>query len=208
MRVRTVPAGSGETLFQAMTFGTPARETYNYFDQMNISWDRSLTDTARSHFAEVEQYYQVISADDAIAALRNLESGLDHLSLPNRIIPLRNLDELQHAPDAMLPWLMANPLAREMFTENRIEGYGDRLLDLYGDLLGDTTPLYQAAVNGVRRECGVDDWRMEIFPEVKCDNNMQLDMSDQLAIINAWDSLEHHLKEEDRDPTSPFNGKL
>lgn len=208
MRVTNITAGASEATFQALTFGVPARETFDYFDQMNVSFNQNLSMEARNHFAEVEQFYKVITIDDAMGALENLRSGLDNLALPNRIIPLRTLDELQHAPDAMLPWLMANPMARNLFENNQIEGYGDRFLDLYDDVLGDTTPLYQAAVHGVRREFGEDDFRMEIFAEISSEPSLQIDMSEQLSILNSWDSLEYHLKAGDRDPTSPFNGKM
>lgn len=208
MQVRHVSSSNSEAAFQALTFGVPARETFDYFDQMNTSFNLNLTDSARNHFAEVEQFYKTITIDDALGALRNLENGLDSLDLPNRIIGLMNLESLQHAPDVMLPWLMANPLAREMYNNNQIEGYGDRLVDYYDDVLGDTTVLHQAAVHGIRREFGEDDFRMEIFAEISSDPSMQIDMSEQLAILESWDELEHHLNVGDRDPTSPFNGKL
>lgn len=208
MQVVNVPAGNSEAAFQAMTFGVPARETFDYFDQMGASFNQNLSDTARNHFAEVEQFYKVITIDDAMNALQNLNSGLNNLALPNRIMPLRNLDELQHAPDAMLPWLMANPMARNLFDNNQIEGYGDRFIDLHGDLLGDTTVLYQAAVHGIRREMSDGEYQMEIFPEISSDKTMQIDMGEQLAVLNSWNTLEHHLEQQDRDPTSPFGGKM
>jgi hypothetical protein len=129
MQVVNVNSGNSEAAFQAMTFGVPSRETFDYFDQMSVSFNNNLSVTARNHFAEVEQLYKVITIDDAMNALRNLQNGYEALSLPNRIIPLKNLEELQHAPDVMLPWLMANPTARTLFDNNQIEGYGDRFLD-------------------------------------------------------------------------------
>jgi hypothetical protein len=207
MQVVNVNSGNSEAAFQAMTFGVPSRETFDYFDQMSVSFNNNLSVTARNHFAEVEQLYKVITIDDAMNALRNLQNGYEALSLPNRIIPLKNLEELQHAPDVMLPWLMANPTARTLFDNNQIEGYGDRFLDIHGDLLGDTTVLYQAAVHGIRREVE-GEYCMELFAEISSDPTMQIDMGEQLSVLDSWNELEHHLKQGDRDPTSPFNGKM
>ena len=49
---------------------------------------------------------------------------------------------------------------------------------------------------------------MEIFPEISSDKTMQIDMGEQLAVLNSWNTLEHHLEQQDRDPTSPFGGKM
>lgn len=207
MQVVNVNSGNSEAAFQAMTFGLPSKETFNYFDQMAVSFNSNLSDTARNHFAEVEQFYKVITIDDAMNALQNLKNGYESLALPNRIITLKNLEELQHAPDAMLPWLMANPTARNLFNNNQIEGYGDRLNDIHGDLLGDTTVLYQAAVHGIRREVN-GEYCMELFAEISSDESMQIDMGEQLSVLDSWNTLEYHLEQGDRDPTSPFNGKM
>ena len=103
---------------------------------------------------------------------------------------------------------MANPAIREKYQNNELEGYGERFVDLYDDLLGDTTMLYQVAVNGIRREVGEDDWQMEIFPEVKTDLHMQIDMDEQISVIDTWYSSDLLVATGDRDPTSPFNNSL
>ena len=196
------------TTFQALTWGVPSQETFNYLSQLGESFDRNISDTAKFRIGEVQQFYKTIGLDEALAALRAAQDGLDNISLPNRILTCNNLSELQHAPDAMIPWIMANPVVYEKYQHNEIEGYGDRFDDYFSDVLGDTRPLYQAAVHGLRREVGDGDWKMELFADVSCDESLQIDMRDQLAIMATWNEVEYQLSLNDRDPTSQFNGKL
>ena len=49
---------------------------------------------------------------------------------------------------------------------------------------------------------------MELFAGVSCDESLQIDMRDQLAIMATWNEVEYQLSLNDRDPTSQFNGKL
>ena len=201
-------SGSGETVFQGLTTGMPARETMNYFSQMGSLFDSNLTSVARDHFQEINQFYKAITIDEANAALRNLQVGLDSLALPNHIIHLRNLEELQHAPDVMIPWIMANPVVRDLFENNQIEGYGDRFNDIHGDLLGDTTPLHQAAINGIRMYDGTENSTMTIFAECSKGSELSIEMPDQISVIDSWADINHYLANGDRDPTSQYNGKL
>lgn len=198
-----------DVTFQALTWGMPSTETFNYLNQMSESFDRNISDTARFRLNEVSSYYKTTSLDEALAALRGAQSSLDSLTLPNRIMFCFTLEELQHAPDAMLPWIMANPVVRHKYEHNEIEGYGDRFVDYFDELLGDSYPLEKAAVNGLRRQVGdTDEWIMHHYPEVNTDEALQLDMGDQLRIMGTWNELEYQLSLNDRDPTSPFNGKL
>ena len=208
MRVVHIPAGSSEAVFQAKTFGIPSQETFQYLNQISNQFQSSILPEARMHFQEVEKFHRVITFDDAIQALKGLERSMDSFSLGNRIRPLSTLEEIQNAPDIMIPWIMANPTIREKYQNNELEGYGERFVDLYDDLLGDTTMLYQVAVNGIRREVGEDDWQMEIFPEVKTDLHMQIDMDEQISVIDTWYSSDLLVATGDRDPTSPFNNSL
>lgn len=203
MRVRTGDA----TTFRAMTFGVASRETFDYLDQMGLDFNSSISGEAKLRFDEVKDVYKAVTFDDALDALRNAIEGADLLALPNRIMPLVSLAELQHAPDVMIPWIMAHPTLREKYNSNACEGYGDRFLDFFGDALGDSYPLYKAAVNGLRREVG-DEWKMELFAEVRAEKDLQIDMRDQLAIMDTWSEIDYQLSLNDRDPTSPFNCKL
>lgn len=195
------------TTFHAKTFGVPARETFDYLNQMGMDFNSSISDEARLRFTEVKSFYKTVSFDDALSALRNAVSGTDALSLPNRVMPLVSLAELQHAPDVMLPWIMAHPQLRELYAHNSCEGYGDRFIDYFSEVLGDTRPLYKAAVNGLRREVN-GEYQMEIFAEVRSEQSLQIDMNDQLSVMATWDEIDYQLSLNDRDPTSPFDGKL
>jgi len=203
--MRVVPGNDAS--FNMLTFGVPARETFDFLAQMGSNFNSAISDEAKFRFGEVKDFYKTLSYDDAINVLRSASEGVKSLELPNRIMPLLNLSDLQHAPDAMLPWIMAHPVLRETYSNNACEGYGDRLIDYYSDVLGESYPLYKAAVNGLRREVD-DEYRMEVFAEVGSEESLQIDMNDQLAIMSTWNEIDHQLSLNDRDPTSKFNGKL
>lgn len=196
------------TTFAAMTFGMPSVETFNYIEQLGAQFDARVSDNALSRINEVKDYYKVITLNDVMESLRAANNGLESLALPNRVMHLVTLSELQNAPDVMLPWIMANPVVRDHYNRNAIEGYGDRFNDVFGDCLGDANPLYQAAVNGIFREDENGDYNCEIFMDVVNDETLSIDMSDQMSVIDTWSDLEVFIHRGDRDPTSPFNGKL
>ena len=131
-----------EATFQMMTFGVPSASTFDYFQEKSRSFDLNVSNTALLKVNEVQDFYKGISLDAALDALRAAKSSLGSLEIPDMILALTSLEELQAPPDAMVPWIMANPTVREMYLNNECEGYGERYLDYYADALG-TNPAGQ-----------------------------------------------------------------
>ncbi len=197
-----------EATFQMMTFGVPSASTFDYFQEKSRSFDLNVSNTALLKVNEVQDFYKGISLDAALDALRAAKSSLGSLEIPDMILALTSLEELQAPPDAMVPWIMANPTVREMYLNNECEGYGERYVDYYADALGTNHALYRAAVHGLWRENKDGEYQCEIFGDVLADESLQIDMREQLEIMQTWDELEYFLAQRGADPTSPFGNKL
>lgn len=193
--------------FRALTHGVPSQSTLDYFAQEAAIFDSRVDSIVLEHVAETEDFFATMQIEEAIASLRAAGNAVASDFLPNQIFELMSIDEIQNAPDIMVPWIMANPVLDEMRRDNRIEGYGDRFTEFCSEFLGDSHPLYQHVVDGLWIEQADGTHECTMYAAARADEELQLDMKQQLAILNTWGRAVE-LLEGERDPTSPFNAML
>lgn len=198
----------GSAAFRLGTTGYASAFSQEQMRVNSYSFDQILSGKARSMIDAVANHYVHITESEAIRSVKALGRLLENFALPNRVMQLDGISELQHAPDVMIPYIMAEPTVRRMYLDDRCEGYGDKYINLYGDLIGSTDPVYQTVTHGMWVDQGNGELECHMYSNVAIEHDQQMSMPDQLNVLRTWDSLRSVLDLAKEDPTSRWNGLL
>lgn len=204
-------------VFNYMMFGSTdpgfqqyVNQTNNYFGNMFTQVGRQFVDTAKNMFARMESSEAMQLAK---AALRRANVYFQE----DIIYQMNTVEQLQEAPNCMVKWLMAEPTVRQLYLDNRVEGYGERYENKYRNEMDWTLPEYAQVYDGwivtnpvvtVNEETGE-----EIIEEEEEFNIVFEDEEDWIPEILDEEALmiqsAHHLiakaLKEKRDPTSFYD---
>lgn len=130
----------------------------------------------------------------------------------NTIREITMRDELQMAPDIMLPYLMAEPTYRRLYRNKMCEGYGDRFRDRWMQYEPEEVPEYLETVNGMWLDTVNDEGEaVQGMTVVNLDPFLETgdltDIDDQVDIINSWDAMRDIVAER-LDPGSIYDDPL
>ncbi|QXO11107.1 hypothetical protein pEaSNUABM54_00281 [Erwinia phage pEa_SNUABM_54] len=199
----------GGAAFDYMVYGERDRGVMGYLQNLNSQVMTHLGTEARA-IAEnlqnsVEKMYNSESMRLARAAVRMVANAYGM----NVIYPMTNIGELQHAPDVMIPLIMAQPGIRESFHKQQCEGYGDRYYDFQPGVVGEDHHDYQRVTDGIFLESEDDPEACVATSYLHLDEEDQLDHDQQDGIIYiTWEQVKIAQAKGVEDPTSQFNGTL
>ena len=196
--------------FATIAFGIPNLNTVQYLNNQFINLDTSIyRDT--SFIDRAYNAFNEFGGSDALSKARALLNVTNTLVDPNVIRYLPDIVSVQTAPPLMQRYIMANPLVREWYHDNRLDGYSETYRDAYPSDIGESHPDYQRVMDGVCMES--DDEDIAFTVTMYCDplsdsNEPDLLLEEKVDILNLWDDLERYLKYGDDDPTNPYGGSL
>lgn len=197
----------GDILFKSMTFGLPSMETFNYFQELGRDFSSRITSVAKSKLDEVSHLYKAITLNDMANSLKGLINNLENFKLPNVIMQLDSLAELQNAPDVMIPYIMANPTIHKLYERNMVDGYSSIFVGM-GENSDGSNPLYQSVMNGIRTQDEDGEYWTHYYSDVRVGDLPNLELEQQVNILATWDALDYFISLGDCDPTSRYNSKL
>ncbi len=188
---------------------------YGATHQNTMGFLRSQYETLQNMSSNFSNHLQgfVEKAKDAYSAfldndlLRRSKAALDKFGSvfqENNIRWLRTETEIQQAPPAMIPFVMANPVIRTLFQEQRCEGYGDAYVDNEPGLIGRDHTQYQLAMSGIVQETDEGVMHYTIW-----DNGEEpLTTEEKVAVASTWSMIELMAAKAKKDPTSQKGGLL
>lgn len=201
--------------FNTVAFGMPNLNTVNYLQNQFTMMDRSMfRDT--SFIDRAYQVFHDYNGSEALSKARALLSMTDSLTDPNAIYYCKDLWQLQTANPMMQRYLMANPMAREWYQNNRLDGYNETYVDVFPTVDPLLHPDYTKVVDGIidyesidpdtlgYNPCFTVSWYFNDYDQ----DTTPLMFEDQVDIINSWEELERYLMYGEDDPTSPYGGSL
>jgi DNA-binding transcriptional LysR family regulator len=187
----------------------------NYANQQYISnqlsaFSQSLTDVGRKFLETSREIYEKINDAVAVraakAALR-MSKGLFH---PNAIVPLETLDELRSAQPVMQRYIMAEPMLRSLYHQQRIDGYSDTYQDIQPGIIGEDHYDYRRVMTGnIQEEVrnGEEVWVARQYLDEIHPDDRELDIQERHLVISAWDLAKKFLQTK-QDPTNIFGGDV
>jgi hypothetical protein len=200
----------GDTnLFRAKAYGVPDMVTIDWCRQREASYIQMLDPSIRQVYMDNQN--TVFGAIDfegisnTANAMRNHENSI---WLSNSIIPLYTIEQCQLAPPVMIPWIMANPVIRQAYHDQRIAGYDEYYTDPEPNKDGEDHYYYRRVMDGMVVEDQVDHFVAIEWFEDLADRSDELSFIYQRNILSTWERMVEMINSGDRDPTSRFNAQL
>lgn len=196
--------------FNAMVYGYERHPgTVSYLENQFSNISSTLTETGRNFFSNAKQIFEQFTSSDAMraarAALRKAGSNFQR----DEIRYMSDLGEIQNAPPAMQRVIMAEPTIRELWQQQRMDGYSDTYVDLYPGFIAEEHYDFRRINNGVVRESDVPeaDWMVREYIDDLVDGDRERDIDEKADAIGTQEAAVEWVRLGE-DPTSVFGGKL
>ena len=197
---------SGGHEFNALLYPDQSPFHRDYFHTQVTNFNQALNSYGQQFMATAKDVYERINDSAALELARRAIRSAKGLFQTNLIVPLRDIDTLQAAQPTMQRWMMANPMIREMYHDQRCSGFADTYMDVEPKLVGDQHYDYRRVMDGIVVE-DENDWHVNMYFDEIREGDRELLSSEQFDILDTWSIMELFVKAGE-DPTDPFGGKL
>lgn len=216
MRVIT---GGAET-FDALIYHEPHPSTMNYLAQQFENVSATLGTMAGSFMETARSAWERFGTSEAFQRAKAAVRTITHMWQRDEIRSIWEMAEFQQAPLSMQRFLVANPVARQLYNEQRTDGYSDTYVDMYPGKIGWQHYDYQLVVDGVVRtptikvkdEDGKEheegDFHVEFFFDEPVEGDRKLFHFEQNMMLKNWDNMAALIADGGEDPMSVYGGKL
>lgn len=197
--------------FNALMYGPKHPGTMQFLQnqvQQISDFSTTLTDAGRGFVANARRLYDELHSDEALRLARAAVRRIGNVFQRDEIKSIWELAQLQNAPLTMQRWIMAEPTVRELYHQQRCDGYSDTYVDMYPGEVKDAHYDYRRVMNGVVTEDSDGASKFTIFLDELVEGDRELTFDEKIDILNTWDIVSSLIKEGSDDPTSPWGGKL
>lgn len=178
------------------------REQFNNFTGV-------LTNTANEFIQASRQQVDRFTSHAAVDFARNILKSFmgTNAVITDRVLSLFEIDQFQGASLQMQRWVMASPVVRGLYHEQRCEGYSETYVDMDPGLKGEDHYDYRRVMDGVMHITD-DNWYATSYVEELKEGDRDLTHGEKVDIQNTWSRLEYLIALNKEDPTSPDGGYL
>ncbi len=207
----TLNVGFGDDFdYNAVVYGENHPNVLNYLENKISRFDsfsQTLTDAGRSFMSNVKDLYENVNGSEAMRVARAAIRKAGSMFQRDEIKSIWELTALQTAPPTMQRWIMANPVVREMYHQQRCDGYSDTYVDMHPGVIGKDHYDYRRAMHGMMVDED-DGWKVTFYLDDLVDGDRELVLSEKTDILNTWDIVSAIMKAGKEDPTSVYGSKL
>lgn len=171
------------------------------------NWGQGFTNAAQNYVQTAQRMYDSVYSEDAMRLSRAAIRKVNHLFQRDEIRQMNSMADLQNAPFKMKRWLMANPVARQAYHDQRIDGYSGSYIDANPGLIGRAHGDYMQVITGVVLEEGDDLVITHSFDEPGPDDP-RLNLEQRGDILSAWDLIEAAVKAGKEDFSSVYGNNM
>jgi hypothetical protein len=205
--VQVVYGGTHE--FDALIYGAERHPgTMQYIQNQIQNTSQTLTDASRSFYNRATELYDQFHGSQAMRQARAAIRRAGSVFQEDRIRPLYEIGEIQNAPQSMIRFIMAEPTVRQMYHEQRCEGYGDKYIDMHPGTIGENHYDWRRVMDGVVVDVDEGDWKASFYLDDLIDGDRHLLHEEKLDVLTTWDFVKAMMEEGKSDPTSPFDSNL
>lgn len=202
----------GARTFSALAYQNQHPENQNYFAQKLQNFTQTFGDAVgnvaggfMSNAGELfDKFYGSEAVRLAKAAVRKVKSIWER----DDIRELFGIGEIQQAKLIMQRWIMAEPVYRQMYHEQRCDGFSNSYVDLEPGAVGDAHYDYRRVMDGLLVDDEEEGWSMTHYIEDLREGDVDLELDEQLTILSVWDVVRMHAKAGGEDPGSVYGDKL
>lgn len=186
-----------------------------HLDSGTTSWlagrAESLRETlsagAAGFFNQARTFYNMISTNDAIGAMRNIMVKTDNAWNTANIHSCTSIEQLQTANPVMQRYIMAHVDLRNLYLNNSVEGYSESYVNHHGNNVGEKQYDWRRVMDGIV-VVEDDHARFTHYIEEIPEGEKELTLFEKVDILRTWNAIDAALDEDELDPTSPAGNML
>ena len=205
----------GAAMFDAMLYGGSKQNTINFLNRQFENVSQHLSDAGKQFYQGAYDAFQKANNDYASRMLRAAGRAINNMWMTDRIQPLTDVGQLQHAMPTMQRWVMAEPGTRKLYHQQRVEGYSDTYVDMDPGRVGRDHYDYRQATSGLLFVDETPDdegnygWHATTWAGGLREGDEGLTFADQVDIQDTWRKIrELRTSGCEEDPTSRFNARI
>lgn len=223
MQINVVPNGS-PTTFSMMLYPDQHHRNQSYIQekiqQVSSQLGSVVSDLGNKFMERAKALYEQAYNSHAVLAAKAAIRATKGLFHPNAIVQLDSLDELRSAQPVMQRYLMANPVVRNLYMEQRIDGYSDTYVNVHGKAIGHDHYDYRRVIDGMLIDhethqmlTGKElpdtepEWTVTTYFEDLLPDDRDLTAMEQADLMNNY-RLQAIAIQSLKDPTNLFGGNI
>ncbi len=200
--------GGNVASFDMLAFPTqnPANNYYIQNQLNNIS--TTLTDIGRQFIEKSREIYDRVNDSDTLRIARAAIRAAQNLFHPNEIIRLQGFDELRFAQPVMQRYIMAEPVIRQKYLKQQIDGFSDTYVNVDGKDVYEEQYDYRRVMSGVIQDTvdteGNAGWVCKHYLDENRGDDIDLTPVQKSNILATWEIARMFI-DAGEDPTDPFS---
>jgi hypothetical protein len=218
-----VITGGAET-FDALIYHEPHPGTMSYLASQFDSATSALGDMAGNFMDTARSAWQRFGTSEAFQRAKAAVRTITHMWQRDEIKSIWEMGAFQQAPLSMQRFLVAGPAARQLYIDQRTDGYSDTYVDMYPGKIGWKHYDYQLVTDGMvqtpmvkyKDEDGVEheegDFHVEHHFVDVVEGDRHLFVHEQNYMMRSWDNMAaliaDGLDNGGEDPMSTYANKL
>lgn len=192
--------------WDALAYGEKNPVNLDYLRNQLSNIPQALNDFTNNFYSEARDLFEKYNGSAAQRLIKSVTRSVQSLFRVDTIHSMFELGEIQNANIVMQRWNMANPVVRELYHNQKCDGYSDTYVDMEPNAIKETHYDYRRVMDGVVVDSD-DDWVVKFYPDEIKTGDKELDHTDKMIILETWQIIEMFVKAGD-DPTSPYGSKL
>ncbi len=195
--------------FDAMAYGAPHPGTMQYIAQKFENLSTNLTQFGRDFMADAHSKWDYFMGSEAMRRARAVRSKIEGaLFMRNEVQPLHTLSAIQNAAPMMQRWIMSEPTTRQLYHDQRIEGFAGSYVDPFPGEIKDEDYNYRRVMTGVVEEVEDGEWKARIYLDDLLPGDTALAIDQKSDILGSWAAVRALLDYGKEDPTSVTNSMM
>lgn len=167
----------------------PANKAY-IVNQLD-AYTHLLLDTGKQYFSQAKDMYERINDSTAIRAAKAALRMAKGVVRPNVVTELKDFNDIRSAQPIMQRFIMAQPDIRQLYHDQRIDGYSDTYIDAFPNILGKDHLDFQMVMSGMIEEfvddAGEDSWKTTMYAFDVQEGDIELTFENKVDIRHTWD---------------------
>jgi hypothetical protein len=201
-------AYGGADAFNALVYGESHPNTVNFLQNQFDNVATMLTSAGNTFMNRGREAFNHFNSSAAIEFARNATKAVMGAFETPHIRELKTLEDFTRAAPLMQRWVMANPVVREKYFMQRLDGYSDTYVDIHAGKIKEDHYDYRRVMDGILTFSDNGDWKITQYSEELLDGDRDLLFGEQTDIIKGWSAMDYLLQLAKDDPTSTVGGKL
>lgn len=198
----------GSEMFSMLAYQEKHPDTVAFVRSQFENISNTLTDAGRMFYHGLRDSFERANSSDAMRRARLAMQKVKNVFQPDIVTSMFDLVEIQAAQFQMQRWIMAMPQLRQMYHEQRVDGYSESYIDMAPGQVGEDHYDYRRVMHGMVQDDPENDWKATFYLDEILPGDRELNFDEQIDILNTWDVVKVYLDRGEGDPTSQYGNSL